>query len=189
MALTLEDMMDTISFEETTTIHVQLLTGVFPVRIRMSDQVSLFAKQCADQFRINPRVVKRMRFYLQEWDEWDEDTPLSGWMTIQRMKGTWRDIFQSESELPSCLFMVINDDPLPERMEKLKLIHYILQQHGLAYSMNDTVLYGEYLQWFLYSDSPDSLDSPSKNRYELLSEFVRQRSHLFTVKKSIFTDM
>ena len=173
MALSLEDMMDSLlSLEESTTIPVQTSSGdVFPVRIRMSDPVALFAQQFAQQFQFNPRIIGRFRFYCAL--EWDEDTPLSGWMSVHRSKGTWLDVYKTEFKLPHRLFLVIADDSDAEKTEKVKLIRSLIHCYGGSEDMDDSTLYAEYSYWLLRTPTQEM------NRYQMVSAFVRQSSHLF----------
>ena len=173
MAISLEDMMDSVlSLEETTLIPVQTSSGdVFPVRIRMSDPVALFPKQFASQFQFNPRLVDRFRFHCAL--EWDEDAPLSGWMSVHRLSGTWLDVYRSEFKLPPRLFLVLAEDSPQEQKEKVKLIRYIIRRCGGSDDMDDSTLYAEYSYWLLRTPTLD-LD-----RYQAVSAFVQQCAHLF----------
>lgn len=172
MAMTLEDLMTKFSLGETTTIMVRMLSGdLIPVPIRMSDPVSLFPKQFVDQHRMNPWITHRLRFYVHE--DWDEDTPLSGFVSVHRFRGTWMDLYRSERNLPYLLHLVILDDAEEERSQKLELLRSILSAKGITKGVEDTQLYGEYLYWYLYYRPSDpSFYFVKPNRYTTLSGFV-----------------
>lgn len=181
MALAIEDLMKmAFSLEETMTITVQTsVGGTLPIRVRMSDPTGMFPRQFADQAGLNPRMVGKFRFYLhadadQEAMEWDEDKPLSYWRSVHFSGKTWKEVFPGGSNVLS-LYLAIEDDSDEERRVKLSLLRSIVQQKGwLAYSGEDTQLWGEYLQWFLYAR-----DISEKNRYETVLAFVERQSHLF----------
>ena len=164
-------MMSQFSLGETATIMVRMLSGdLIPIRIRMSDPVSLFPKQFVDQHRMNPWVIHRLRFYAHE--DWDEDTPLSGFVSVHRFRGTWMDLYRSEHNLPYLLHLVILDDADEERGQKLTLLRSILSARGST-KVDDMCLYGEYLHWYLYYRPSDpSFYFVKPNRYTTLSGFV-----------------
>lgn len=175
MAMSLEElMMAQFSLIETATVTVRMLDGnSIPIRIRMSDSVSLFPKQFVDQCRMNPWITPRLRFYARE--DWDEDAPLSGFVSVHRFRGTWMDLYRSEHQLPSCLHLVILDDEEEERNQKLALLRSILQSKGLTSlaELDNIRLYGEYLQWYLYyRPSETSFYFIKPNRYATMNAFV-----------------
>lgn len=169
-------MMAQFSLGETATVMVRMLGGdSIPVRIRMSDPVSLFPKQFVDQCRMNPWITPRLRFYTRE--DWDEDAPLSGFVSVHRFHGTWMDLYRSEHRLPPCLYLEILDDEAEERDQKLTLLRSLLSAKGFAATAaaeSDNVrLYGEYLHWYLYYRPSDSLFYFQKpNRYATMNAFV-----------------
>jgi hypothetical protein len=157
--------MMSLSLEESLSLPVVLPSGeALPVRFRFSDPVAWFPRQVADQFRFNPRLIDRFRFHARHPSEWDEDTPLSGWMSVSRMNGTWRDLFLSEKQLPPHLFLVIAEESPVERQEKIGLIRSLLPSGGME--VEDAVLYEHYRAWWLRSTVPYS------NRYEAARAFV-----------------
>ena len=164
MALSLHDLMTAFSLEETVSMPVVLLSGeVLPVCIRLSDPVALFPKQFSDQHQFNPRCASRFRFYTHP-GEMEEDAPLSAWRSIHLAGGRWRDLM----ECPSRLFLSIADDSEDDQHAKLSLIRSLLSQRGHVYPYDDTVLYSEYLSWWLRSHLPCEI----ANRYQILSAFV-----------------
>jgi len=174
MALSLEDMMTmSLSMEETMMISVQNTVGEKTwVRVRMSDPTGLFPRQVADQVGFNPRMASRLRFYLlgKEGRE-DEDAPLSQWRSVHFSGKTWREVFSGNGASDALLlYMEMEDDTEQERSDKLRLLRTLLRQKGEADQEGDTVLWGEYLQWFVYAKGVSEM-----NRYETLLAFVNQR--------------
>lgn len=178
MAMSLEDlMMSQFSLGETATIVVRMVgRDELSVRIRMSDPVSLFPKQFVDQCRMNPWITPRLRFYARE--DWDEDAPLSGFVSVHRFRGTWIDLYRSENRLPPCLYLEILDDEEEERRQKIALLRSILHSKGTAAAtaaveLDDVRLYGEYLQWYIYyRPSETSFYFIKPNRYAIMNAFV-----------------
>ena len=142
------------------------------VRVRMSDPTRLFPRQLADQVGFNPRVASRLRFYLlgKEGRE-DEDAPLSQWRSVHFSGKTWREVFSDNGASDALLlYMEIEDDTEQERSDKLRLLRTLLSKRGEADKENDALLWGEYLQWFVYAKGVAEM-----NRYETLQAFVNQR--------------
>jgi hypothetical protein len=178
MALSLEDMMATaFSLQETLTISVQNTLGqIAHVRVRPSDPTSLFPKQFADEVQFNPRMVHKFRFYLSSslamggGEQEEEDRPLSQYRSIHFSGKTWREVLPSHPVgVGFMLHVVILNDAEEEEKEKLALLRTILLQRGCYESetMEDSVLWGCYLEWFLHAREVHSL-----NRYQTMVAFA-----------------
>lgn len=172
--MTLEDlMMAQLSLGETTNIIVRMLGGEqLPVRIRMSDHVSIFPKQFVDQHNFNPWIAPRLRFYAH--GDFDEDTPLSKFSSVHRFNGTWRD-YLSEYTIHYFDIIILDDDDT-EINKKMKLLREIICSKGIQSNLSDNEVYGEYLHWYIYYRPLESSFYFIKpKRRDLLNTFVEQQ--------------
>ena len=157
-----------------------LLTLDVPLNYQIHHLPTLFI----NQFKYNPAIVKRFRFfstdendtYTDETDKKEEQKEYQKTDFVEKHgQKTWADIVpEGTDHYFLCFFITEDNESDTVRNDKMKLVRKIILDKRMYTNMSDEELYSLYSEWNLHYLPP-----PKTNRYLNLSAFVEHNRFAF----------